>query len=175
MQVQRINTINNNYQSYDANFQGKFIMNKDLYLHNFLAPAEELNVFRNTLKRIGMVDDNVLFSLEAKNNWHNSLSNGVLSKNFIRSYQLFKQNGQDETTKEQIGNIIFTDEDKSNQMETDDFSIVAPDELLVEISTRLKKFYRHEKIFGMLSDNPASKAGLEKEIEELTVPVHNVI
>ena len=149
-------------------------MNKDLYLHNVLASAEELSTFRNTLRRIGMVDDNVLFSLEAKKNWYNSLSNGVLGKNFIRSYRLFKQTGQDETTKEQIGNIIFTDEDKSNRMETDDFSIVEPSELLAEISTRLKKFYRHEKIFGMFGDTPADKAALEKEIEELTVPAHRI-
>lgn len=168
----------NNYQagnlSKNANFKGQFIMNDPLYIHNLTASAEELNVFRNTLKKIGTINDNLRFSLEADKEWYRTLKFGVWGKNYTWSYKLFKQTGDDESTKEQIGNTIYTEnfepgEDGYSVTANKDCKIVEPSELLEEISLRLKKFYNRQKIFGMFNSTNTDKEDLRKEIEELTI------
>lgn len=172
----RVQPINNNYsnnQAYNASFKGKFVMNDALCLLNITASTEELNTFRNTLKKIGMVEDNLRFFLEANKKWYTTLNNGIWGRNYTWSYKLLKQTGEDTTTKEQIGNTIYTEEFEQGEdgySVTADGKIVKPSELLIEISTRLKKFYSHQKIFGLFSDKDIDKALLTEEINELTIP-----
>lgn len=163
MKVLQINNCQLKHTSENANFKGQFIMNETLRLHNITAPIEELDVFVKTLKTIRKVDDNLCFSLQSGQKWYNTMSHGIKGKNYTWCFKLFKQNGNDETTQKQVGNTIFTeefapDEDGYSVLENEDYKIVAPSELLVEISNRLNHFYRHT-----IEDN------LKKEIEELTI------
>ena len=174
----KVSSINNYYlsnHSKSTNFNGKFIMNESLYLHNILASDKELNTFRNTLKKIGTVDDNLRFSLEAGKSWYKTLSNGIWGHDFAWNFKLFKQAGEDETTKEQLGNTIFTQEFEPNEdgyavMADKDYKVVDLSELLIEISSRLKKFYSHQKIFGMFNDTNEDKNALKEEINAITIP-----
>ena len=166
MKVSQINNCKLENTSKNTSFKGKFIMNETLRLHNITAPIEELDVFVKTLKQIGKTDDNIRFSLQAEQKWYETMSYGIRGKNFIWGYKLFKQKGEDETTKKQVGNTIFTGDypdDCSIVRDTvfadENYKIVAPSELLIEVSNRLKDFYRN-----IISDN------LKKEIVELTIP-----
>jgi len=141
-------------------------MNTALYLHNITAPAEELNVFRNTLKKIGTVEDDLRFSLEEQTHWYTDVCKGIFGNNHTTSYKLFKQKGWDERTKEQVGPAIYFDEQVPKE---EDYKLVDSDKLLTEVSMRLKRLYSHQKIFGMFCDKNTDRDVLEKEINDLTV------
>jgi len=85
-------------------------------------------------------------------------------------FKLFKQEGQDETTKEQLGSAIYTNKELQSDIDKDDYSLVSQDKLLVEISNRLKNFYKREKIFGLFQEQDTDKNLLIQQINELTVP-----
>ena len=170
MKVLPINNFYSGNHENNKNFSGKFVMNDSLYVHNITASAEELNAFRNTLKKIETVSDNLRFSLEADKKWYSTWNHGIWGRDYTWVYKLFKQDGQDETTKEQLGNTIYCDEDAEAYIEDTDYKMVQPSELLTEISLRLKKFYSHQKIFGMFNEKNTDKDYLRKEIDEITIP-----
>ena len=155
MQVQSISNNYKNNQICRTNFKGKFIMNNDLYLHNIVAPTENLNIFKNTLKKIGEVNDNLVFFIKEQKNWYTTCINGIYGRDYKTSYKLYKQTGNDESTKEQLGSAIYFDREVPKESE---YKIISPSDLLKEVSARLENYYEN-----------ITRDSIKKEIDELTI------
>ena len=61
----KINSINNNYQSNNTNFKGKFMKTEALNEYLKLASDSDLKKFNNLLKRMKTKNDNLVFSVNS--------------------------------------------------------------------------------------------------------------
>ena len=157
MLVHKVNNACSNNFAYGTNFNGKFVMNEPLYLYNITAPTQSLETFKNTLQKIGKVKDNLRFFIEEHVHNYQEIFDGIWGTASITSYKLFKQEGLDKETKQQLGSTIYFEDNE--HIKSNNYVVIQPSRLLDEVSKRLERFYENN-----------TRDTLKNEIKRLTIP-----